>query len=105
MKDWRYAVRICNIDVSDLVANAGAQALLLNFMAKAVHRIPSLSLCRPAFYANRTVLEFLDIQEKAAVSAGGGLTYDTVDGRKVLSFRGIPIRTCDQLLETEATVS
>jgi hypothetical protein len=28
VKDWRYAVRICNIDVSDLVANAGAQALL-----------------------------------------------------------------------------
>jgi len=105
LKDWRYAVRICNIDVSDLVADAGAQALLLKFMAKAIHRIPYLGLGRPVFYANRTILEFLDIQEKAAVSAGGGLSYDTVDGKRVTSFRGIPIRTVDALLETEALVA
>jgi len=105
VKDWRYAVRICNIDVSDLVANAGAQALLLNFMAKAVHRIPTMALGRPVFYANRTVHEMLDIQEKAAIGTGGGLNYDNVDGRKVLTFRGIPIRKVDQILETEALVA
>ncbi len=105
LKDWRYVVRICNIDVSDLVANAGSQALLQFFMAKAVHRIPAMGMGRPVFYANRTVLEFLDIQERAAVATGGGLNYDTVDGKKVLTFRGIPIRKCDQILETEATVS
>jgi hypothetical protein len=105
VKDWRFAVRICNIDVSLLVANGGSQALLLNFMAKAVHRIPSFKMGRAAFYCNRTVAEFLDIQEKAAVGTGGGLNYDNVDGRKVLTFRGIPIRTVDALLETEALVS
>jgi hypothetical protein len=105
VKDWRYAVRICNIDISDLVANAGAQAQLLTFMAKAVHRIPAMGLGRPSFYCNRTVAEMLDIQERAAVQSGGGLTYENVDGRKVLTFRGIPIRTCDALLETEALVA
>ncbi len=105
VRDWRYAVRICNIDVSLLVANGGSQALLLNLMAKAVHRIPAMGMGRPVFYANRTVLEFLDIQEKAAVQTGGGLNYENVDGKRVAVFRGIPIRTCDALLETEALVS
>lgn len=105
VKDWRYAIRICNIDISDLVANGGAQALLLNFMAKAIHRVPFLGLGRPVFYANRTIIEMLDIQEKAAVGTGGGLNYDNVDGKRVTSFRGIPIRTVDALLETEALVA
>jgi hypothetical protein len=74
-------------------------------MAKAIHRIPYLGLGRPVFYANRTILEFLDVQEKAAVSTGGGLTYENVDGKRVTSFRGIPIRTVDALLETEALVA
>jgi len=105
VRDWRYAVRICNIDVSDLIANAGAQAVLPTLMSKAYHRIPNLGGCRPVFYANRTVREFLDIQERADVKSGGGLTYENIDGRKVLTFRGIPIRTVDQILETEATVA
>ncbi|HLX21634.1 MAG TPA: hypothetical protein VKR23_15925 [Gaiellaceae bacterium] len=105
LKDWRYVVRICNIDVSDLIANAGAQAALLTLMAKAVHRPPSLQVGRPVFYANRTVLEFLDIQTTAAVSVGAGITFANVDGQRKYEFRGIPIRTVDQLLETEALVA
>lgn len=105
LKDWRYVVRICNIDVSDLVANAGSEANLLQLMAKATHRIPNLKAGRAAFYCNRTVAEFLDIQAMSKVSTGGGTTYENVDGKRVMMFRGIPIRTCDQLLETEATVS
>jgi hypothetical protein len=105
LKDHRYVVRIANVDISDLIANAGAQAKLLNLMAKAVHRIPALSMGSPAFYTNRTVAEMLDIQANDAVKSGGGLTYDVVDGKRITSFRGIPVRTCDQLLETEATVS
>src|SRR5919109_4200207 len=105
LKDHRYVVRIPNVDISDLIANARAQAKLLNLMAKAVHRIPALSMGSPAFYTNRTVAEMLDIQANDAVKSGGGLTYDVVDGKRITSFRGIPVRTCDQLLETEATVS
>jgi hypothetical protein len=105
LKDWRYAVRIANIDVSNLVANAGSEANLLQLLAKAVHRIPALGMGTAAFYANRTVAEFLDIQAQSKVSAGGGLTYENVEGKRITSFRGIPIRTCDAILETEATVS
>lgn len=104
LKDWRYVVRIANIDISDLIANGGAQAKLLNLMSKATHRIPAIGLGTPAFYVNRTVAQMLDIQEQDAVKSGGGLTYANVDGKRVTTFRGIPVRTCDALLETEARV-
>jgi hypothetical protein len=57
------------------------------------------------WWMNRTVIQMLDIQRHQAVSSGGGLTYENVDGMIVPHFRGIPIRVCDALLETEATVS
>lgn len=104
VKDWRYAVRICNIDISDLAAKTSA-ADLTELMIKAIHRIPTLSMGRAAFYMNRTVFEFLDIQRRDDVQAGGGFTYENVDGSLRPTFRGIPINKVDQLLETEATVS
>jgi Major capsid protein GP7 len=110
VRDWRYAVRIPNVDISDLVASTGTQlstatTRLFNLLSKAVHRIPNMGVGTPAFYMNRTVMEYLDIQARQDVSTGGGLTYENVGGKRVASFRGIPIRTCDALLETEATVS
>lgn len=103
LKDWRYAVRICNIDISDL--STGSAAALITLMTKAIHRIPSLSMGRPVFYMNRTLSTNMDIQERADIKTGGGLTYDNVAGKPVLTFRGIPIRETDALLETEALVA
>lgn len=105
LRDWRYAVRIANIDISVLVANDANSAKLFQLMTKAVHRIPSLAAGRPVFYANRSVLEYLDIQAQDKVSSGGQLSYAVIDGKRIASFRGIPIRVTDALLETEATVS
>jgi hypothetical protein len=104
LRDWRYVVRICNIDISNLVAKSSA-ADLIELMIKAIHRIPFLESCTPRFYMNRTVFQMLDIQRRDDVQTGGQLGYVDVDGKMVRSFRGIPIRTCDALLETEATVS
>lgn len=104
VKDWRYVVRIANIDISNLVAKSSA-ADLIELMIKATHRIPNLQGCSPAFYMNRTCFQMLDIQKRDDAIAGGGLTYDLVDGVPVAKFRGIPVRKVDQLLETEATVS
>lgn len=104
VKDWRYAVRICNIDISNLVAKSSAADLIEN-MIKAIHRIPSMGMCKPVFYMNRTVKQMLDIQRRDDVQTGGSLIYNDVDGKLIPSFRGIPIRVVDALLETEATVS
>jgi len=104
VRDWRYAVRICNIDVSNLVAKSSA-ADLFDLMIKAIHRVPSLNMGRCAFYMNRSVHQMLDIQSRDDVQSGGQLGYQNVEGKPVLSFRGIPIRKCDALTETEATIS
>lgn len=102
LRDWRYVVRIPNIDTSNLVAESSA-ADLIKLMVKALYRLPSMGLGRPAFYMNRTVAEMLDIQRFNKIAAAG-MRYDEVDGQQRMSFRGVPIRMCDALLNTEATV-
>lgn len=103
VRDWRYAVRICNIDISALVSKSSA-ADLTDKMIMAMHTLPSLNVGKCAFYMNRTVKQMLDIQRRDDVAAAG-MTYVDVEGKPVMSFRGVPVRLCDQLLETEATVS
>lgn len=103
LKDWRYVSRACNIDISNLVAKSSA-ADLIELMIKMIHRVPNLRAGKPAFYMNRSVFQMLDIQRRDDVIAGGGLVYQNVDGMIVPTFRGIPVRICDALTETEAQV-
>lgn len=102
LRDWRYVVRICNIDISNLVAESSA-ADLIKLMIKATHRIESLE-GNPVFYMNRTCFQQLDIQRFNAVE-GSGITWSNVEGQAKPSFRGIRIEVTDALTETEATVS
>ena len=104
LKDWRFVVRIANIDVSNMVADSSAAALN-TLMTKATYRLPSLSVVNPVFYMNRSVAQYLDLQTTAKVSVGGQLTYEYVQGKRIMSFRGIPIRIVDQITETEAAVT
>lgn len=103
LRDWRYVVRIANIDISALVTKTSA-ADLIDLMIKAIHRLPSMNMGKCAFYMNRSCMQMLDIQRRDdAVS--GGITLQEIDGKMVHSFRGIPIRKVDALLENEAVVS
>jgi len=102
VKDWRYAVRICNIDVSDLAGATPAD--LVTYMEQADEIIPS-RVGRRAFYCNRRVARWLRSIMRTKVSAGGGLTYENIGNRQVMSFGGIPIRKVDQLLINEARVT
>lgn len=112
LRDWRYAVRIANIDISNLVAESSA-ANLVKLLIKALHRIPTMGVGRPAFYVNRTIAEMLDIQRlnimagfgSGTTTNGGSISYAEIDGKWVPSFRGVPIRSTDALLETEARVT
>lgn len=107
LKDWRYVARICNIEVADLIADnlSGATPDLIKLMIKATYRMPSLRAGKTAFYCNRTVLQYLDIQRFNAVKAGGGLTYEVVDGKNIPMFRGIPVRLVDAILDTENPIT
>lgn len=104
LRDWRQVVRIPNIDISNLIAKSSA-ADLPELMIKATHRIINPSMGNSVFYMNRTCFQMLDIQRRDDVIAGGSLSYGDVDGKRVPMFRGIPIRICDALLETETAVS
>ena len=102
VRDWRYIVRIANIDVSDLTKNASTGADLIDLMIQALEIIPNMSMGRPVFYCSRTVRSFLrrQILNKNNVN----LTFESVAGKQVLSFDGVPVRKTDALLETEAVV-
>lgn len=101
LRDWRYVVRIANIDVSDLSV-AGSAANIVTLMVKALHRIPNRGMGKPVFYMNRTVGQALDLQslDKASLA----LTVKETEGDWWTAFRGIPIREVDAILETEARV-
>jgi hypothetical protein len=102
VRDWRYVVRI-NIDQENLVKNAATGPDLIDLMTQAVELVPSLSMGRPAFYANRTVRSFLrrQIANKVAAST---LTIEQVAGKHVTMFDGIPLRRCDAITNTEAGI-
>jgi hypothetical protein len=121
VRDWRYAVRGCNIDISNLTTESSA-ANLIKLMIKMWHRLPNSTGgatnqgfvgIKPVWYMNRTVAQMLDIQRFNTMSGqgtgnqnlGGSIQYGDIDGKWVPTFRGAPIRIVDQLLETEATVS
>jgi len=102
LKDWRYVIRICNIDLSDL-ALASGYPKLIDFMEQAEEVIPS-NLGRRAFYMNRTIRRFLRKQYRSDVTSGGGLTYENVSGQRVTMFGNTPVRITDALLNSESLV-
>lgn len=105
--DWRYAVRIANVDIDNLVAESSA-ADVIKLMSRAIDRIPSMGMGRPSFYVNRTVASMLRIQalnkSASAIAAEAALNQfgQRIDRLKLLD---IPVNLCDQLLETEARVT
>lgn len=107
LRDWRYVVRIANIDVSDMVALAGTTASekLTKYMTKATYLIPNLNAGKAVFYMNRETAYCLDYLRRLDVISGGGLSYDNIDGKRIMRFRGIPIRICDALVTETTAVS
>lgn len=106
VKDWRYVVRIANIDVSNLVAESSA-ADLIKLLSRSLDRVPNLAMGRPAFYMNRTVYSMLRIQalnkSNYALAVEKGLNQFGTP-TSWMSFEGIPLRRVDQLLLTESRV-
>ena len=118
VRDWRYNVRIANIDVSDLAG--GSPANLINLLIRGANLIPTTNgrlnavtksdgngisgmMGRTVIYVNRTVRTWLEIQANDKTNVY--LQNTEWDGVTVLTFRGIPIKTADRLLDTEAQVT
>jgi hypothetical protein len=62
------------------------------------------TLGSPVFYMNRTIRRKLRTEVRESVGSGGGLTFENFAGKRTMMFGDIPIRRCDALLNTEATV-
>jgi hypothetical protein len=120
IKNWQYFVRICNIDVTTAGLAGTTPPDLFALMSKAVVRLPTAGrrvsgitkvdapnqpapAMRPAWYVNRTVRQYLDIQ--AIRDKNVLLTPREYDGQPIVDFRGVPIRICDALTSSESALS
>ena len=103
LKDWRYVVRIANIDKSLLTKDASTGADLLSLMSDAIERLPATGGVRPVFYMNRTLRSWA---RKQAINAtkNSTLTIEKVMDRSFPAFDGIPIKRVDRLAADEARV-
>jgi hypothetical protein len=104
LRDWRYVVRIPNIDKSALTLDASAGAYLTDLMVQAVERMQSLSGVRPVFYMNRRLRTFLR-RQIINKTLNSSLTQETIAGKSVTMFDGIPVRRTDALAADEALVT
>ena len=109
VRDWRYVVRIANIDVTAMNAGTTDMFGLLRdaFWACKQRQITG---GRTAIYCNTDVCKALDKQAtptSATVSSSvtpGALRYtpSEIDGKEIMSHRGVPIRETDAIINTEA---
>lgn len=101
VRDWRCIVRIANIGIADLDV-AAEQQKLYKMMIKALHTVPA-GKGRPVFYCSPMVGAMLDIA--AVEKSNAALGMREVFGKEVLTFRGVPIKYCNAILETESVLS
>ena len=102
VRDWRYVVRIANIDVTKLKKDASVGADLIDLMIDAEEKVPNLGMGRPVWYMNKTVRGFLRKQ------LNEGHKYQTAAGEEpgeiTVDFNGTPVRRTDALIIGEQQV-
>jgi len=106
VKDWRYVSRVANVDASDM---QGGSVALYDFLRKAYYQLQNRRVAggKIAIYCNKDVMESLDA---LATNAGASDAFirlkpgTDIQGKEILTYRGIPIRETDALLNTEARV-
>jgi len=117
LRDWRYIVRIANIDVTQLTGVSAAN--LINLLVRGLYRLPTApvsatvvqtsdtpevraNMGRTAIYCNRVIRTYLDLQ--AMNKTNVLLRIEEFNGIPITTFRGIPVRTCDAILNNEASI-
>ena len=100
VRDWRYVARIVNIDSSALTKDAATGAKLIQLMIDAAERVSDLNGANFRFYVPRKIRAFLRHQILAKTT--NQLNWDTVGGRKVMTFDDIPVRRTDALVDETA---
>lgn len=114
IEDWRQAVRIANIDVSELSTVTGQHAspttyaTLIENMIDAFYRIDRNDGVNLAFYMNRTVhaglAKIAHARTTSVLAIEEGFSQFGTP-RKWTSFMGIPIRRSDSIINGETAIS
>lgn len=107
VRDWRYVARIANIDVDPAT---GISANILPLLRQAYWKIRShrLSGAKGAIYCNADVCEKIDSEVTPTAETSASyvrLKPDEATGKEVMTYRGLPIRQVDAILNTESIVS
>jgi len=97
VQDWRYAGRICNIDVTNVPST------LIDKMCELEEKIQSLQLGKPVWYMNRTVKAAL--RKLASSKQNVQYTPDQITSRPMMTFNEIPVHVCDAIADTENVVA
>ena len=97
VQDWRYAGRICNIDVTNVPSS------LIDDMCELEEKIQSLQLGKPVWYMNRTVKAAL--RKLASSKQNVQYTPDQITSRPMMTFNEIPVHVCDAIVDTEDVVA
>lgn len=97
VQDWRYAGRICNINVN------AVPSTLIDNMCELEEKIQSLQLGKPVWYMNRTVKAAL--RKLASSKQNVQYTPDQITSRPMMTFNEIPVHVCDAITDTEAVVA
>jgi hypothetical protein len=103
VRDWRYVVRIANIDKSLLTLDLTTGANISDLMVQAIELVPNINFGRAAFYVPRNIRSMLRRQQINAIK-NSTLTIEQMSGKKVLAFDGVPIKRVDALSSDEARV-
>lgn len=108
VRNWQYVARVANIDVASLEVDASAGANLINLMTEMyyAHKGRRSNMGKTCIYMNTTLVKYLDYQARLVKDTNLFLTFDKYgpNAKEVLSFRGIPIRETDAILNTEDEV-
>lgn len=104
LNNYKNVVRICNLDLTDLQDETN-EPNIPQLMNDAYHCLKDRSMGRISWYMNRTARKYFERQCKQNVAAGGQLSYDVVDGKRMTSYMGIPVKTVDQLTIAESVIS
>ncbi len=103
LKDHRTVGRICNLALSTHRGTEATQMLLIKYMIQMSERVERPIGGRTIIYANRMICAALRLGILGKVA--NNLTFETVEGKRVMMFDDMEIHRCDALLQTEATIT
>lgn len=110
VRDWRYVVRTCNIDVASLATtsdSSDSSANILKYMSLMIDKIPPSGRSRLCFYMNQSTRAMLRVKMLTKSNTWLEIS-DWVQGRQMprpsLLFQGIPVRRVDQITLTEPRI-